>query len=792
MIYSFVDLPYNQQSAGGKGATLAKLFQAGYPVPDGIVITANAFESSQANKAGTSHLAPTAQSQLQAHLARLRQKQPAAAFAVRSSAVSEDSAQASFAGEFETVLDVQTDEEIEAAITAVYQSQHNERVAAYSAAQNIATSHQMAVVVQLLVRADYAGVLFTADPVTGSHSHMVGNFVQGLGEQLVSGEATPETFELARPSGRYEGAGALRKYGRSLYKLAQRLERDLGGPQDIEWAIAGGQLYLLQSRPITTMQPYNPATGEWNDSYRGQYLWTNANFGEAVPDVMTPMTWSLLQIYAREAFSLPLPGNHPFFGNIGGRFYMNGTLAHSMLKGLGFGQKRIDAETREFFGTLPRDIDMPLIPFSRWELIRGLLAFAPQAMRRVRRNRRELAEFTASVPEKTAVFHRQIPATHTKTDLLTLWQELLPFLTKAFQMLQAATGQFEDKIRPLRQQLAKLVGEADANALLSGFSRDDAQLASLGPVVGLWQVAQGKLSEADYRQQYGHRGAHEFELSWPRPAEDPDWLTQQQANLDDVDVPSLLAKQAVQRDTIWQKIVAQHPRRAKKLQAKLDDVAAAARGREGIRSELIRIIGVVRAFALQAGAVTGLGETVFFLRLEELEEVLAGGEVPLAERAVRQEAHERFSALPSYPALINGRFDPHQWAADPNRRHDYYDATADPQGLKDLGGLITGFPGAAGVVVGKVRRIDTPEDGYQLQAGEILVTTTTNIGWTPLFPKAAAIVTDVGAPLSHAAIVARELGIPAVVGCGNATMRLKTGDTVRVNGVLGTVEIIGD
>ena len=87
--------------------------------------------------------------------------------------------------------------------------------------------------------------------------------------------------------------------------------------------------------------------------------------------------------------------------------------------------------------------------------------------------------------------------------------------------------------------------------------------------------------------------------------------------------------------------------------------------------------------------------------------------------------------------------------------------------------------------------MDKPEDGSQLQAGEILVTVTTNVGWTPLFPRLAAIVTDVGAPLSHAAIVARELGIPAVVGCGNATMRLKTGDRVRVDGGRGTVEILG-
>jgi rifampicin phosphotransferase len=103
---------------------------------------------------------------------------------------------------------------------------------------------------------------------------------------------------------------------------------------------------------------------------------------------------------------------------------------------------------------------------------------------------------------------------------------------------------------------------------------------------------------------------------------------------------------------------------------------------------------------------------------------------------------------------------------------------------------ITGLAGASGVADGVARVIKQVEDAGQLGDGEILVTTVTNIGWTPIFPRAAAVVTDVGAPLSHAAIVARELGIPAVVGCGNATMQLHTGDRIRVDGGKGTVEVL--
>jgi phosphoenolpyruvate synthase/pyruvate phosphate dikinase len=153
--------------------------------------------------------------------------------------------------------------------------------------------------------------------------------------------------------------------------------------------------------------------------------------------------------------------------------------------------------------------------------------------------------------------------------------------------------------------------------------------------------------------------------------------------------------------------------------------------------------------------------------------------------------------LPPYPPIIRGRFDPFQWAADPERQSDFFDSRASLPVIApgDSGPkVIVGSPGAAGRVEGVVRRLDKAEDGDQLREGEVLVTMLTDIAWTPLFPRAAAIVTDVGAPLSHAAIVARELGIPAVVGCSSATTRLRTGDRVRVDGGRGTVEIlqIGD
>ncbi|HWO62735.1 MAG TPA: PEP-utilizing enzyme, partial [Umezawaea sp.] len=241
---------------------------------------------------------------------------------------------------------------------------------------------------------------------------------------------------------------------------------------------------------------------------------------------------------------------------------------------------------------------------------------------------------------------------------------------------------------------------------------------------------------------------------------------------------------AAARDAAWERLRAAHPRRAARLARALAKAAATARARERSRPELVRSFGVLRAFVLRAGEVSGVGADVFFLAVDELVGLLGGDRSALGAVPARRVAYERYRALPAYPTLIRGHFDPVSWAADPARRVDVFDASTAPE---PVGSDVSGFGGAAGVVEGVVRVLAGVEQGGELLAGEVLVTTVTNIGWTPLFPRAAAVVTDVGAPLSHAAIVARELGIPAVVGCGNATVVLRTGDRVRVDGARGTV-----
>ena len=768
----------DQPFAGGKGGTLARLHQANYPVPDGFVILPAAFVDDD--------LTLEAAAQVQMQLERLRTGTNGTAFAVRSSALSEDSAQASFAGEFETVLDVHTDEMVQEAIHTVRRSRHSDRVRAYSEAKGLDAGHDMAVVVQRLVRADLSGVLFTADPVTGSHMRMTGNYVFGFGEALVSGEAEPYTFTFERPKGKYSGPDELKRFARKLHKLAVRLEKELGCPQDIEWAVADGRLYLLQSRPITTLLGYDPTTGAWNDSLTGDFVWSRNNFGEARPDVMSPFTYSISeQVWSEISF---LPGYH-LSGNICGRYYANVSAAISMSIALGKSMEAALEMMKGLLGNVPDGLEIPLVPLPRSAMILALPRMISLGMKE-KRGAKRVPEFLETNPARCKALRQRIGGTEAKAKLVAIWhEEIRSGLEDGIWILGGAAQPLE-ALEKLKGELVDLVGEADANALFSNLSSEKEMLASLGPVVGVARVAEGKMSRQDYLERYGHRGPHEAELSMPRPAEDPGWLDEQLAEYtgNPVDVDALLAKRRADFEAAWQRLQERYPKEAPKLRREIEKVGPAARMREAVRDEVTRFLWVERDWALRAGELTGLGEEIFLLTIDEVLSLLAGDGTALQYIPARKETYARYRDLPAYPMIVRGRFDAFQWAADPQRRNDIYDVTAPVPA--SMSSTIRGFAGAAGRVEGPVRVLEGPEQGDQLQPGEILVAVTTNVGWTPIFPRAAAVLTDVGAPLSHAAIVARELGIPAVVGCADATTRLRTGDRVRVDGGRGIVEIL--
>jgi pyruvate,water dikinase len=546
---------------------------------------------------------------------------------------------------------------------------------------------------------------------------------------------------------------------------------------------------------------HDPYAG-WNDSLRGDFLWTNVNFGEAVTDPMTPLAWSVLEFTLEDWAFLP---GYSTTGNIGGRPYINISIFASLWLALGRSHQDL---TEMMEGTLymhlPEGMEIPRISLSRRDVLSGL-AKSVRIQMRYWRGIRALPTYLATNAEWCQRMRDRIRAEGSGPGLAALWRgEIAPHVKGAVWTVLGTATRSSDYTMALRRDLAALAGPEDANRLIANVSEEDVLLASLGPAVGLARVARGELSRRQYLALFGHRGPHEFEISLPRPAEDPDWLDRQLAQVcgPGADAQALLARQQEAFEATWQRFEARHPGEAGSMRRRIATSAQHARHREGARSEYVRDRWLVRCVALRAGELTGLGEDVFYLTLDEMLALLSGDRQGVDHVPARQETYQRYLALPPYPPIIRGRFEPFQWAADPQRRTDIYDGRATPAAsaigvdvtiAEGKGGpeVVTGAPGSAGRVEGIVRRLDQAEEGDQLQAGEVLVTMMTDIAWTPLFPRAAAVVTDVGAPLSHAAIVARELGIPAVVGCGDATMRLHTGDRVRVDGTKGTVTVLG-
>ena len=782
MVKSFKDLtPDLQAFAGGKGGMLSRMFQDGYPVPEGFVVLPSAFQKEKLNA--------EAWNEIRDYLNTIRKKHEGALFAVRSSALSEDSAQASFAGEFETVLNVKTDKEIQEAIYTVFRSRESERVKAYSSVQGMEQSHQIAVVIMLMVQSEISGVLFTADPITGSHTSMTGNFVYGLGEQLVSGEANAYPFKLMRPKGKYEGPEDFKKYASELYKYAAKLVKELGYQQDIEWAVAKGKLYMLQARPITTQKTGNLDTYELNDTLDGDYLWTNTNVGEAMTDVFTPLSWSVIRALDEE--QMVVPGYYLFSGNICGRMYSNVNMALSIYPAFGKDYKPVLKKMNDIFGQMPEGMNIPIYPFSGLGLIKAMMPGIMNTLKKSKEVTKAMPHYFTDTPNWCRTMKERTEGAKTNKELLNLWkEELWPYNCKALWVTRFAPRKKLTGLFKLNEELPKLLGKEDANTLLSNL-RGSSELESLGPVIGISKIIKGESSREEYLMKYGHRGPHEFEISIPDPAEDKIWLEKQieEFKKSNIDAEELLKKQHTQYERTLKKLEDRFPGKAKKISKQIADASEGSNIREAARSEWTRVFRVNRVFALKAGELTGIGDDVFFLYMDEVLNLLSGNKSAVKHIPARRKTFEKYKTLPPLPSMIRGRFDPFKWAEDPNRRVDYYDPTLTTVSASDSETL-KGFAGATGRIEGIVRVLTNPEDGENFKQGEILVASTTNVGWTPLFTRAAAIITDIGAPLSHAAIVARELGIPAVVGCGNATTRLKTGDRVLVDGGQGVVHIL--
>lgn len=515
-----------------------------------------------------------------------------------------------------------------------------------------------------------------------------------------------------------------------------------------------------------------PVVETWDDSTSGDYLWSAGNVREAIPGVMTPCTWSVVQRYITESAGPQIQAGHPLFGNIRGRLYMNLSVSSTVARKLGAGWI-IEEMSRQAFGPVPDDLEIPEAPMTRVDALRSIGLYQLKVRTWILANAWRFRSMLDDLRRDCLRLLDDIPEANTERELVDLWSSRIePTFARACRMIRFTVPAWMN-MAVHHRIIRALVGEARGNVLTTGTNLRG-HLASLDLVLGLDQLRDGAIDEAEFAQLCGHRGVNEHELSEPRPGEDPAWIERLRSTGANAPAAAdVLAGQAHKRAEMWRAIKAQSRFRYLAARFQARSWARAAQRREATRHECTRIFWALRSFVERAGVVTNHGDALYMLTIDEILDVLRGDEAPLRLVPERRETYEHYREAAPPPFVFRGSVAPSpQRAAEPGARDS-----------------ITGSPGAPGLISGTARVVADLADAAELRPGEILVTPFTNVGWTPFFADVAAIITDIGAPLSHAAIVAREFGIPAVVGCGTATHAICTGDQLTVNGETGTVTI---
>ena len=754
--------------AGGKASSLSLMMKnLRMNIPSGYVITADAFRGGI--------LCGEAQTELDGILARLDRNKT---YAVRSSALGEDGEGNSFAGQYETLTDVAADG-IKEAVSAVAGSANNARVRNYKEQNNIGTEG-IGVVIQEFVRPEFAGVIFTTDIITGKDDKITGNYVHGEGEKLVSGTENAEEFRLGAMKFSYEGNPELASYAKTLRKYSLAIRYFYGVPMDIEWAVSGSKVYILQARPITTLNRHSVKDYDVNGTRSGYKLLTKTNVGEIFMKPVSPMTFSVLE-KINEFVGLP-----EWLDNVCGQAYMNISVICSLMVSFGKTKEQAYESVKDLVGEIPAGFEIPVSPFDKKAFKKNLfhLLFPKEKSKLTKKQKHEMVVHLDDISEELIAEIRRI---NDNSALMRYWDEvMLPKLNDGLASILAESGMSLVPLFGTRKKIAKIAGEEMANRLCTGCV---GVLASMKPMLLLEDVAEGKLSREEYIKICGHRSANEMELMEPRPYEDPSFPDNllKDRKTGGLSLRKILEDQEKSYREALSEFKSGYPAKSRWIDKETAKFIHANDFREDIRSKGVRIFCVFREYCLKAGELNGLGDDIFMLGYKEMFDLLKGDTSAVGNIPLRKANYKRYTKYPGFPNLLAGRFDPDAWTADPDRRYDVF--ISDRADDQDISSDVKGFAGASGVVTGTVRVIENISEIDDLIEGEILVTRATNVGWTVAFHKVSAIVTDIGAPLSHAAIVAREFGIPAVVGCRNATTVLKTGDVVTVDGGKGTVVV---
>ncbi|WP_448005494.1 PEP/pyruvate-binding domain-containing protein [Agromyces bauzanensis] len=794
---------------GNKAATLAVLRRSGFDVPPGVVVPVTVPAS------GVDEL-PAA---VRTALANLPGVLGADAWAVRSSGTAEDGEQASFAGQFLTLLDVGTDA-LSDAVVACRRSAGADRVAAYRGEHG---AGRLAVLIQPMVHADAAGVAFSMDPVTGRIGVVI-EAVAGLGERLVSGEITPERWRVD-PDGSTDpprGATVLTvEQATAIADLARRVAAHLGRPQDIEWAYADGALRLLQARPITGPVGLRSETIPIPLEVPPGY-WERDDFHEPVP--ISPFGRILLTEQILKAF----PGAFAEFGVlldraevafIGGWQY--GRIVPLVGPAPGEGSRtpprwllaillRLHPAVRRR-SRAARDAvaaDLPMTVIRRW-----YGEWRPEHRDDLRR---ALALDLGSLSDAelaAELDHRVRMLGHPAHIVVAIGYWVLVYelaercreslgweVTRALGLVEGLSTTSTEPGRQLAG-LARLAGSrpATAAALTAPVDASLDRLAELDPAFAA--------AFDEYVADNAHRTLG-YDVIDPTMAETPDRLLRLVADqLETGFAPDRLGERAERRRREAldeaRRLMARQPagdrERFERALARAREAYPALEDRvwwtTSVQAALLRYLALELGARLAERGQLDTADDVFFLEVPDARAALLDGadrretaRIASGQRAwamahpVRRSyghppvGEPPFDLLPPAARLVN---EATMWGVD----HVLAWSTA-----PDEHAVVSGAPASPGRYTGRVRVVRGEQDFDRIRAGDVVVCPATSPAWSVVFPNLGALVTDSGGILSHPAIIAREYGIPAVVGTGNATRLLVDDQVVTVDGDRGVVE----
>ena len=867
---------------GPKAMSLIRMVRLGINVPAGFCITAAKFrEHLEENnllariKAAVDELAKTGSQAKGELLSSLRQaiiqaplaettrheieehycKLPADYVAVRSSGTAEDLPGHSFAGLYDTYLGITNSADCIEAVKKCRASLWTLR--SYEYREKNGFDHlkiDMAVIVQSLIAADTSGVIFTVDPVTGSRSSMVIEACFGLGEALVSGKVAPDRFVVGKKNLKLLSEkisskkimsvpnkdGTVKeqiisdeksvswtldnKQIKHLVILAAKIEAGFGGPQDIEWAIRGTEVFFLQSRPVTTI----PEEKSWSD----RQVWSNMAAQEVLPDVVTPATLSIIESFGEAMFDPVLKalcmdrGNHPYYDVLAGRVYFNANIWLAVIRALPVinkydftddtGSEPGLHEIIEIEKTMTSE-DLPDLHFKRFRFFLKLPLLLLKSLTCTIKKGRAIIAQTKKMNEK---WHSVDPVQLSNEqiignckDVMDDFRSVLGEVLYLFNII-AAYPTLEiicSRWLPEQQQCAKRLlaglGELeDANSGLDLWrlalaADSNPQLREIILSNNNWQTIKLKLTQTkpgnefltrwnEFMDRHGYHCRAEIELFNPRWSETPDYILSLLGSyirsIGKTDPLENHKKRQQQREQLTQKCrkSLRNPIKRMLFNYLLVRAQWGSVFRENIKCETVRLLTAVRIMLLELGtrlhdeSLLRDPKDIFFLRLEEIESVTQGkaGFDVKATIAGRRREYDHWQTI-TPPGTIVGRFDPRKTAPAPLETDTATEA-------------LKGLAVSAGVVTGNARVILRADAQQQLLPGEILVAPFTDPGWTPYFVPAAAVVMDQGSLLSHGSIVAREYGIPAVVNVGTATRIIKTGQKIQVDGNRGVIRIL--